>query len=65
MDFDEQIYRAIEVLLQDGPFRRRVQARCRHLLVDEFQDLTAAHVLLLRLLASPGLQVFGVGTTTR
>jgi DNA helicase-2/ATP-dependent DNA helicase PcrA len=61
VDFDEQIYRAIEVLLRDGSFRRRVQARCRHLLVDEFQDLTAAHVLLLRLIASPGLQVFGVG----
>jgi len=61
VDFDEQIYRAIEVLLQDGPFRRRVQTRCRHLLVDEFQDLTAAHVLLIRLLASPGLEVFGVG----
>ncbi len=61
VDFDEQIYRAIEILLQDGLFRRRVQARCRHLLVDEFQDLTAAHVLLLRLIASPGLQVFGVG----
>ena len=33
----------------------------RHLLVDEFQDLTPAHVLLLRLLALPSLDVFGVG----
>ena len=61
VDFDEQIYRAIEVLLSDGEFRRRVQARHRHLLVDEFQDLTPAHVLLLRLLATPSLDVFGVG----
>ncbi|MGZ4754301.1 MAG: ATP-dependent helicase [Acidimicrobiia bacterium] len=61
VDFDEQIYRAIEVLLVDGEFRRRVQAGYRHLLVDEFQDLTPAHVLMLRLLASPGLDVFGVG----
>ena len=32
-----------------------------HLLVDEFQDLTPAHVLLVRLLAAPTYDVFGVG----
>ncbi len=31
------------------------------LLVDELQDLTPAHVLLLRLLAAPDAAVFGVG----
>ena len=31
------------------------------MLVDEFQDLTPAHLLLIRLLASPGGAVFGVG----
>ena len=61
VDFDEQVYGAIEALLADGHFRRTAQAECRHLLVDEFQDLTPAHVLLLRLLATPGLDVFGVG----
>ncbi len=61
VDFDEQIYGAVELLLADGDFRRRAQAGCRHLLVDEFQDLTPAHVLLLRLLANPALDVFGVG----
>jgi DNA helicase II / ATP-dependent DNA helicase PcrA len=61
VDFDEQIYGAIEALLADGTFRQRVQLGCRHLLVDEFQDLTPAHVLLLRLLALPALDVFGVG----
>ncbi|QXC61536.1 ATP-dependent DNA helicase UvrD2 [Aquihabitans sp. G128] len=61
VDFDEQIYGAIEVLLADGEFRRSMQGRCRHLLVDEFQDLTPAHVLLIRLLALPTLDVFGVG----
>ena len=44
-----------------GPGRRR----CRHLLVDEFQDLTPAHLLFARLLAAPGYDVFGVATTTR
>lgn len=61
VDFDEQIYAAIETLLADGAFRRSLQRSCRHLLVDEFQDLTPAHVLLLRLLALPTLDVFGVG----
>lgn len=61
VDFDEQVYGAIEALLADGPFRADAQRRCRHLLVDEFQDLTPAHVLLLRLLAAPGYDVFGVG----
>jgi DNA helicase-2/ATP-dependent DNA helicase PcrA len=61
VDFDEQIYGAIEVLLADGEFRRQMQQHARHLLVDEFQDLTPAHVLLLRLLALPSLDVFGVG----
>ena len=61
VDFDEQIYAAVEALLADGAFRRSAQSSCRHLLVDEFQDLTPAHVLMLRLLAAPGLDVFGVG----
>lgn len=61
LDFDEQIVHAVELLLTDGEFRRAEQARHRHLLVDEFQDLTPAHVLLIRLLSAPGFDVFGVG----
>jgi len=61
VDFDEQIYGALEALLRDGEFRRRVQAEHRHMLVDEFQDLTPAHVLMIRLLAMPAGDVFGVG----
>jgi DNA helicase II / ATP-dependent DNA helicase PcrA len=61
IDFDEQIYGAIECLLRDPATRRVAQQRCRHLLVDEFQDLTPAFVLLTRLLSAPAYQVFGVG----
>ncbi len=61
LDFDEQIYRAIEILLRDPDARATAQRRCRMLLVDEFQDLTPAHLLMLRILASPALDVFGVG----
>jgi DNA helicase-2/ATP-dependent DNA helicase PcrA len=60
-DFDEQVYRACELLLEDAPLRQTWQASCRHLLVDEFQDLTPLRLLLIRILAAPGLDVFGVG----
>jgi DNA helicase-2/ATP-dependent DNA helicase PcrA len=61
VDHGEQIYGAIEALLRDPQLRARWQSRCRHLLVDEFQDLTPAYLLLIRLVASPQLDVFGVG----
>lgn len=61
VDFDEQIYRAIEILLRDPAARNSAQRRCRHLLVDEFQDLNAAHMLLIRLLCAPHYNCFGVG----
>ncbi len=61
VDFDEQVTGAIERLLGDPVFRRRMQGFARVLLVDEFQDLTPAHLLLIRLLTGPGGAVFGVG----
>jgi DNA helicase-2/ATP-dependent DNA helicase PcrA len=61
LDFDEQIYRAIELLLTDPDLRSEVRAEARTLLVDEFQDLTPAHLLLIRLIAGSAADVFGVG----
>jgi DNA helicase II / ATP-dependent DNA helicase PcrA len=61
LDFDEQIYQSIEILLSDPEARTSAQGRCRHLLVDEFQDLNAAHMLLIRLLCAPAYDCFGVG----
>lgn len=61
VDFDEQIYRAIEILVRDPEARAAAQRSCRRMLVDEFQDLTPAHVLLIRLLCAPGYDCFGVG----
>ncbi len=60
-DFDEQVTAAIERLLADPTFRRRSQRFARVLLVDEFQDLTPAHMLLVRLLSGPAGAVFAVG----
>jgi DNA helicase-2/ATP-dependent DNA helicase PcrA len=61
VDFNEQIATAIEVLLAEPAVRAAAQRACRVMLVDEFQDLAPAHLLLVRLLASPDLAVFGVG----
>jgi DNA helicase-2/ATP-dependent DNA helicase PcrA len=61
LDFDEQIYHAVELLLADPDLRAEVRADARTLLVDEFQDLTPAHLLLIRLIAGPAADVFGVG----
>lgn len=61
LDFDEQIYRALEILLTDSAARATARKACRMMLVDEFQDLTPAHLLLIRMLAGPEGCVYGVG----
>ena len=61
VDFDQQIIRAIDILLCDPDARAAARRTCGILLVDEFQDLTPAHLLLVRLLAGPRSDVFGVG----
>ena len=61
VDFDHQIIRAIEILLTDPAARAQARKVCSVLLVDEFQDLTPAHLLMIRLLAGPRADVFGVG----
>jgi len=61
VDHDEQIYGAIELLLSEPAVRKTAQSFCSHMLVDEFQDLTPAFLLLIRLLSAPAYQVFGVG----
>ena len=61
VDFDHQIIRAIEVLLADPHARRAARRVCSVMLADEFQDLTPAHLLLVRLLAGPRADVFAVG----
>ena len=46
---------------RDPDAAERRPGRCRHLLVDEFQDLNPAHMLLIRLLSAPAYDMFGVG----
>jgi len=61
VDFDEQLVRAATILLAEPDVRAVAQRACRIMLVDEFQDLTPLHLLLVRLLAGPDGAVFGVG----
>ncbi len=61
VDFDQQIIGAIEILLADPAARAAARRACGVLLVDEFQDLTPAHLLMIRLLAGPRAEVFAVG----
>jgi DNA helicase II / ATP-dependent DNA helicase PcrA len=63
VDFDDQVRRAIDILLTQPGARRAAQRACRMLLVDEFQDLTPAHVLMLRLLR-PAAEACSVSATT-
>lgn len=60
-DFDEQIVLAVEALEREAETLRTARLACRILLVDEFQDLTPAHLQLIRLLAGDAAQVFAVG----
>ncbi|MCO5329391.1 MAG: ATP-dependent DNA helicase UvrD2 [Ilumatobacteraceae bacterium] len=61
VDYDEQVLAAIDILLTQPAARHAAHRACRWMLVDEFQDLTPAHLLLVRLLAGPDAAVFAVG----
>ncbi len=61
MNYDDMIYFAVRILLDDDAMRREYQERFRYILVDEFQDLNRAQTLLLRMLALPENNLFVVG----
>ncbi len=60
-DFDDMIYLAARVLLKDRALRRALQQKFEFVLVDEFQDLNQAQLLLLQILALPENNLFAVG----
>lgn len=61
LDFDDMIYLALRVLLGDSSLRRAYQSRFEFVLVDEFQDLNQAQLLLLQILSLPENNIFAVG----
>ncbi len=61
VDFDDLVVRAGELLQTDPHVRLRWQSRFSHVCVDEFQDVDAAQLRLVRLLAAPEDNLFVVG----
>ncbi len=59
--FDDQIYQPIRLLMSKPILRSSLLKRYRHIIVDEYQDLSPSQIALLKLIASSGQQVFGVG----
>ncbi len=51
VDFDDLVGRAVHLLQTDQAALASARRRCRHLLVDEYQDINAAQYRLVRLLA--------------
>jgi len=61
IDFDDLVVGAVAALKADPQLRGRWQRRFSHLLVDEFQDVDAAQLRLVQLLAAPEDNLFVVG----
>jgi DNA helicase-2/ATP-dependent DNA helicase PcrA len=61
IDFDDLVVGAVAALEADPQLRARWQARFSHLCVDEFQDVDAAQLRLVRVLAEPERNLFVVG----
>jgi DNA helicase II / ATP-dependent DNA helicase PcrA len=61
LDFDDLVVRAADLLETDPHLRLRWQSRFLHVCVDEFQDVDAAQLRLVRLLAAPEDNLFVVG----
>ena len=61
LDFDDMIYLALRVLLENRSLRHAYQSHFEFVLVDEFQDLNQAQLLLLQVLSLPENNVFAVG----
>ena len=61
VDFDDMIYMAVRQLLENKTLRRTYQSRFEFVLVDEFQDLNEAQLLLLQLIGLPENNIFAVG----
>jgi DNA helicase II / ATP-dependent DNA helicase PcrA len=61
VDFDDLVVRAGELLANHREIRSRWRARFQHVCVDEFQDVDAAQLRLVRLLAAPEDNLFVVG----
>jgi DNA helicase-2/ATP-dependent DNA helicase PcrA len=61
IDFDDLVVGAVAALEADPQLRSRWQERFVHVLVDKFQDVDAAQLRLVQILAEPERNLFVVG----
>ena len=60
-NYDDMIYLALRVIIDDNVLRKRLQSQFEYILVDEFQDLNKAQILLMQILGLPQNNLFIVG----
>ncbi len=61
INFDDMIYMALRLLIDDRVLRKQLQNRFRYVLVDEFQDLNKAQLLMMQIISLPQNNLFIVG----
>lgn len=61
LDFDDLLFRFVELLRTDEATRVSLQERYHHLLIDEYQDTNRAQYLLAKLLVGKHRNIFAVG----
>lgn len=61
MDYDDLLRRTLDLFQQHDSVRKQVAAKCRHVLVDEYQDTNAMQAALVRAFASVHGNVMAVG----
>ena len=60
-NFDDMIYMADRILIDDLALRREIQNKYEYILIDEFQDLNKAQILMMQILSLPQNNIFVVG----
>ncbi len=61
INFDDMIYISLRILIDDRISRNQLQNRFRYVLVDEFQDLNRAQLLMMQIVVLPQNNIFIVG----
>lgn len=61
LSFDDMIYMALRVILDNTNIRKELQDTYEYVLVDEYQDLTKSQLMLAEILAMPKNNLFIVG----
>lgn len=59
--FDDMIYLPIKLMLENKNIRKEIQNQYQYILVDEFQDLNKAQLMLINIITKPQDNLFVVG----